>query len=239
MTDATVLTGDKAQVPDEFDVIAHRYDLLCRLNPGYEKHLRWSAQRMGLGPGARILDLCCGTGLSTAAVAACYPDAQITALDASAGMLTEARRKQNLGEVKFLPGNGMDPAAAGAAGPYDAIFMAYGIRNMPDPDACLGRLRALLAPGGVLCCHEYSVAHSKLAVAVWKAVANAIIIPSGAMACGRADIFRYLKASVLAFDGAPAFQERLRRHGFTNVRAETMDGWQRGIVWSFVGERGG
>ncbi len=237
MNSPGVLAGDKTQVPDEFNGVAHRYDLLCRLNPGYGKHLRWSAARMRLKPGARILDLCCGTGLSTAAVMQTCPDARVTALDASAGMLAEARKKPALARVAVLHGNAMDPAASGAAGPYDAIFMAYGIRNMPDPDLCLARLRELLSPGGVLCCHEYSVAHAPAAMAIWKAVANLIIIPTGAIACGRADIFRYLKASVLAFDGAPAFQERLRRHGFANVRAETMDFWQRGILWSFIGER--
>jgi len=52
-----------------FDRIARRYDLLTRMNPGYVKHLRWSARLLCLPPGARILDLCCGTGLSTAALA--------------------------------------------------------------------------------------------------------------------------------------------------------------------------
>ena len=237
MTDGAALAGHKEQVPGEFDGVAHRYDLLCRLNPGYEKHLRWSVQRMAAKPGARILDLCCGTGLSTAAIIAAHPDAEVTALDASAGMLAEARRKPRLARVRFIAGNAMDPAASGAAGPYDAIFMAYGIRNMPDPDLCLLRLRELLRPGGVLCCHEYSVAHSRYATALWRTVASAIIVPAGAVACGDASIFRYLKASVLGFDGAPAFQERLRRNGFTGVSAATMDFWQRGIVWSFIGER--
>lgn len=46
--------GQKQAVPRQFDTIARRYDLLCRLNPGYRRHLRWSAQRMALPPRARI-----------------------------------------------------------------------------------------------------------------------------------------------------------------------------------------
>ena len=39
------------------------------------------------------------------------------------------------------------------------------------------------------------------------------------------------------FDGVKAFEERLQRMGFTNVRTEGMSGWQDGIVHSFIAER--
>ena len=81
------LKAQKQAVPGEFDRVARRYDLLTGMNPGYRKHLRWSAERMRMPPTARILDLCCGTGLSTEALVRSYPRARVTGLDASAGML--------------------------------------------------------------------------------------------------------------------------------------------------------
>src|SRR5215470_8099867 len=113
----------KRSVPVEFDGVARRYDLLSALNPGYKKHLRWSAERLAAPPEGRLLDLCCGTGLSTEALRRAYPRAAIDALDASRGMLALARQKRPLGSVRFLEGDAMDPAAAGAAGPYDGILM--------------------------------------------------------------------------------------------------------------------
>jgi len=233
------LRDRKQHVPGEFDSVAGRYDLLTGLNPGYAKHLEWSAERMRLGPRARVLDLCCGTGLSTRAVVRAYPDAEIVGLDGSAGMLGVARAKPALSRVTFLEGDAMDPGAAGVRGPFDGILMAYGIRNMPDPDRCLARLRELLAPGGVVCFHEYSVKESLRSRVVWNAVALGIIIPSGLVTSPQSGIYRYLRQSVLAFDGVREFEARLARAGLVDVRTEAMDGWQKGIVHSFLARRPG
>lgn len=225
----------KREVPSDFDRVADTYDFLTGLNPGYHRHLRMSAERLGsLRPGARVLDLCCGTGLSTEALRAIHPDADIVGLDASEGMLAVARRKGVLAGIDFVLGDAQDPRAAGVAGPFDAILMAYGIRNVPDPDACLRNLRTLLAPGGRIVFHEYSVAESLSARAVWDAVCFGIIIPGGLVTAGDARIYRYLRQSVLAFDGVRAFEARLARAGFERVRTEPMDGWQRNILHSFV-----
>lgn len=229
------LVEKKRRVPGEFNRIAGTYDLLTGKNPGYRQHLSVSAARLGLGPGARVLDLCCGTGLSTEALAGVYPEADITALDASPGMLEVARRKSLADRVDFLLGDAMDPAATdGIEGPYDAILMAYGIRNMPDADLCLGRLRELLAPGGVICFHEYSVRDSSLSRALWNAVSFGLIIPGGLVTAGSTKIYRYLRQSVVDFDGVRAFEARLERAGFEGVRTLPMDGWQRGILHSFL-----
>lgn len=232
------ITEQKKVIPNEFNRISTSYDLLTGMNPGYQRHLAMSAARLGLGPDAKALDLCCGTGLSTEALASVYPSADIVGMDASEGMLTEARRKPIGQRVRFLRGNAMDPASIdGAEGPYDGILMAYGIRNMPDPDLCLKRLLALLKPGGRICFHEYSVADSRRSRALWNGVCLGVIIPGGLFTAGSTRIYRYLRRSVLEFDGVTAFEERLRRAGFENVRTEAVDGWQRGIVHSFLGSR--
>ncbi|MCB9568851.1 MAG: class I SAM-dependent methyltransferase [Myxococcales bacterium] len=234
---AEIPLTEKRRVPDAFDRVARRYDLLTGLNPGYRRHLRMSAERLHLAADAAILDLCCGTGLSTAALRRVYPRATITALDASPGMLEVAAKKPWASEVRWLCGDAMDPAAAGAVGPFDGILMAYGIRNVPDADACLARLLGLLAPGGAICFHEYSVRDSRWARTIWNLVAGGIIIPSGALTSPGSPIYRYLRRSVLDFDGVRAFEARLARAGFTDVHTEPMDGWQRGVVHSFLARR--
>jgi ubiquinone/menaquinone biosynthesis C-methylase UbiE len=238
MTTPEPLRAQKAAVPTAFDHVAARYDLLTGLNPGYKKHLRWSAERLWLPDGpAEVLDLCCGTGLSTEALVAAYPQARVTALDASPGMLAVAGRKPWASRVRWVCGDAMDPAASGVGGPFDGALMAYGIRNMPDPDLCLRRILALLRPGGAVCFHEYSVRDSTWSRAVWNAVALGIIIPAGLVTSPRSDIYRYLRNSVNAFDGVAAFKARLARAGFVDVRSATMDGWQAGVVHSFLARR--
>ena len=227
------LTDQKVAVPTNFNTVAGRYDLLSKLNPGYQRHLKKSAARLELAPDARILDLCCGTGLSTEAIIRVYPQAEITALDASSGMLEAARTKRTLADVDFVLGDATDPAEAGVDGQFDGILMAYGIRNVPDPDRCLANVLKLLKPGAPIAFHEYSVADSKWSQTVWKAVSAGVIIPLGKLFAGDDQIFRYLKRSVLDFDGVEAFTSRLVDAGFTNVSVLPMGGWQRGIVHTF------
>lgn len=226
----------RATVPKAFDRIAATYDRLTGANPGYRAHLELSARRMGLGDAPRVLDLCCGTGLSTAALRAVYPDAELVGLDASEGMLARARSKP-LG-ARWVHGDATDPRAAGVEGTFDGVLMAYGLRNLPDPDRALGNILELLEPGGVLAVHEYALSGPR-AKLVWNAVALGIIVPAGLLTAGDAAIYRYLRRSVNEFDDASALQRRLLRAGFRQVRREDMRGWQRGVVHTFLAVKPG
>lgn len=225
-------------VPEAFDAGASAYDGLVGANPGYNDHLRLSAQRMQLpdaGRGLRLLDIGCGTGLSTAALLSVAPHAEIIGVDGSAGMLEQARAKSWPSTVSFAQSRAEDLAKAGVTGPFDGILAAYLVRNLPDPDPVLRALLALLAPGGVFAAHEYSVRDSPRARVTWNLVCATIIIPAGRIKTGDGELYRYLRRSVNRFDGAAQFRERLQRNGFTDVRSETVPGWQNGIVHTFLG----
>jgi ubiquinone/menaquinone biosynthesis C-methylase UbiE len=83
---------EKLAVPDAFDAVAPRYDLMCRLNPGYLGMLSDAARALAPLPLPLLLDLCCGTGLSTQALRRAHPGVPIVALDGSVGMLAQARQ---------------------------------------------------------------------------------------------------------------------------------------------------
>lgn len=229
----------REQVPGAFDVGAAAYDRLVGANPGYHDHLRISARRMRIadgGRGLRLLDAGCGTGASTAALLEAAPHAEIVAVDASAGMLTEARAKSWPDNVRFVhtPIEGI--AEAGVDGPFDGILAAYLLRNLADPDMVLQTFRGLLRPGATLAVHEYSVSDSRAAKAIWNAVCWGIIIPAGWRQTGDSTLYRHLWRSVTTFDGAKDFQRRLAAAGFTGVHSETMPGWQRDIVHTFLAD---
>jgi ubiquinone/menaquinone biosynthesis C-methylase UbiE len=230
----------RTAVPAAFDAGAFAYDRLVGANPGYHAHLRLSARRMRLpdaGRGLRLLDAGCGTGASTTALLAAAPQAEITAIDASGEMLARARAKPWPSSVTFVHAPVDELAAAGVRGPFDGIFAAYLIRNVPDQDATLRDLRALLRPGGTLAVHEYSVRDSARARAVWQAVSLGVIIPAGQLVSGDTALYRYLRRSVTEFDGAARFRRRLRDAGFTGVHSETVPGWQHGVVHTFLASR--
>ena len=224
-------------VPDAFDVAASAYDRMVGANPGYHDHLRMSAQRLRIpnrGRGMRLLDAGCGTGASTTALLAAAPEAEIVAVDASEGMLRQAAAKTWPSSVGFVQGRIEDLAALGVDGPFDGILAAYLVRNLAGPDAQLKRFLTLLRPGATLAAHEYSVRDSRRAVWTWNAVCWGIIIPSGWLHTRDTTLYRHLWRSVLAFDGAARFRRRLADAGFVGVHSETMPGWQRDIVHTFL-----
>ena len=151
-------------------------------------------------------------------------------------MLAKARQKTDL-DARWVLGDATDPAAAGVEGPFDAVFMAYGLRNLPDPDRGLANVLALLRPGGLLAVHEYSLDGSARARWTWNAVTLGVIVPGGLLTAGTADIYRYLRRSVLAFDRAEQLRRRLLRAGFRQVRVHEAGGWQKGIVHTFVARK--
>lgn len=225
----------RAAVPAAFDDGARSYDRLVGLNPGYHAHLRLSAERLRLpgdGAGLRLLDAGCGTGASTAALLAVAPRAEIVAIDASARMLAEARRKPWPDSVRFVHTSVEE--LAGVSGPFDGILAAYLVRNLADPDAQLRALARLLRPGATLAVHEYSVRDSVMATMVWHAVCWGVIIPLGWLFDGDTTLYRHLWRSVTTFDGVTRFRRRLADAGFTAIHSETMTGWQRGVVHTFL-----
>ncbi|GAA1123596.1 class I SAM-dependent methyltransferase [Nocardiopsis composta] len=234
----TVRAMKTGAVTEEFDRAAASYDRLVAANPGYHRHLRVSARRLRLardGEGLRVLDLGCGTGASTAALARVFPRAEIIGVDASENMLARARGKRWGPGVRFVHAKAEELTADGLDGPADAVFAAYLLRNCPDPDAALAAMAGLLKPGGRMVLHEYSVAESAVARGVWSLVCWSIVIPLGRAVTGRTELYRYLWRSVLDFDGASRLRRRMRAAGLENVRTLALTGWQRGIVHTFLG----
>lgn len=227
-----------------FDRGAKRYDLLVALNPGYHRELRRAAEalidRLGRRSGLRLLDLACGSGASTQALLnASPPGTEILGLDASRGMLAQARAKHWPRRVTF------DQARAGEIdldridGGRDGILTCYLFRNVPgeDRDRAVAEVFALLRPGGWLVVQEYSVAGDPAAAFVWDAVSRGVIIPLGSVLDGGPELYRYLRRSVHDFDSIDQFMQRLAAAGFVDIAHRTAAGWQRGILHTFVAHK--
>ncbi|MEV6250331.1 class I SAM-dependent methyltransferase [Streptomyces sp. NPDC051742] len=223
-----------------FDHASRSYDALVAANPGYHAHLRRSVRRLGLpgqGAGLRVLDLGCGTGASTAAIRSVLPAASVTAVDASAGMLERAAAKPWAVGVRLVHAPAEGLAEAGVEGPFDAVFAAYLFRNVSDADAVLGTVRAVLRPGGRLGVHEYSLSGRRADRAVWTLVCRGVVQPAATL-LGDGPLYRHLWHSVVGFDTADRFADRIRKAGFDHVRVLPLPGWQTGITHTFVASHG-
>jgi trans-aconitate 2-methyltransferase len=101
--------------------------------------------RIALGAPARIADLGCGPGNSTALLARRWPDAAVTGVDSSAAMLAKARTSAT--RANWLQA---DLADWTPALPFDLLFSNAALQWLPDHAELLPRLFAHLAPGGAL-----------------------------------------------------------------------------------------
>ncbi|MFP5282794.1 MAG: class I SAM-dependent methyltransferase [Actinomycetes bacterium] len=239
-----VLTAD--DVPRAFDEAAPAYDRMVGLNPGYHRHLRSAAQALVSklpGPTARLVDLGCGSGASIAALlaalAATGRSVDILGVDASAGMLAQAERKDWPAGVRFFPRRAQDLAILrddlGLAGAVDGVLAAYLFRNVDalERDEVLKEVGDLLRPGGVLVVQEYSVAGSTPAALVWSLVCWSVVIPLSWLTSRQTRLYRYLWRSVRRFDAVQEFTDRLYAAGFTEIEVRTVPGWQAGILHTF------
>lgn len=229
---------DKRAVADGFDRAAARYDLMVALNPGYRHHLRVAAEAVveGVRPSNRpvtLLDLGCGSGLSTRelvqAASRAGLRARVVGVDASAGMLARARRRDWPEGVDFVQGRGEQLEQLGLP-PADGALACYLLRNVTDLPATLAGVRRALRPGAGFVAEDYSVRGNAGALRRWRAVNAAIILPLARVVGGDVDLYRYLHSSVEDFASIEELAESFAAAGFTRVETRTFGGWQRDIL---------
>jgi len=217
-----------AWVRDMFGRVAPRYDLANHvLSLNVDR--RWRARTAACvrdilrRPGARAVDLCCGTGDLTHALAV-ESAAAVFGSDFCHTMLTTARRK--IGRAAHL--FEADALALPLAGQsVDLITIAFGFRNFANYEAGLEELRRVLRPGGALALLEFSQPPSALLAAAYGFYSRHVLPRIGGWISGHRDAYAYLPESVRKFPTAEELARLMEDAGFRQVHFERMTG---GIV---------
>jgi demethylmenaquinone methyltransferase / 2-methoxy-6-polyprenyl-1,4-benzoquinol methylase len=217
-----------------FDRIAPRYDLLNHLlSLNIDRY--WRSRTVAhvaaiLGrPGARVLDVCCGTGDLTLALQSRGPSANVLGSDFSHRMLAAARRKSS---SAFLEADALLLPFADAS--FDLATIAFGFRNLTNYPGGLVELRRILKPGGTLAILEFSTPPNPLLAGLYGFYSRAILPRIGGMISGSKEAYTYLPESVRKFPDAEGLANQMREAGFVNVRFERMTA---GIVALHLGDR--
>jgi ubiquinone/menaquinone biosynthesis C-methylase UbiE len=139
----------KALLKETFDAVAGGYDnSALRFFPASAGRM---AALLGLRGDEHVLDVACGTGHASLAMARLLPHGRVTAVDFSPGMLAQARHKAaalGAGNVEFLE---RDMQALGFPdGTFDDAISAFGIFFAEDMDAQLARIVSAVKPGGTV-----------------------------------------------------------------------------------------
>jgi demethylmenaquinone methyltransferase / 2-methoxy-6-polyprenyl-1,4-benzoquinol methylase len=209
----------KDQVADMFNDIAPRYDFLNRfLSAGIDVLWRRKAlsELKSLHP-KTILDVATGTGdVAIMAAKMLQPD-KIIGIDISEGMLGLGKKKLlNLGLTQQIELQTGDSEAINFPdASFDAVTVAFGVRNFEHLEKGLGEIRRVLKPGGKLVVLEFS----KPKIAGIQQLYNlymGIVAPGmGKLFSKNKKAYQYLNDSVQHFPEGKAFVEIMNKVGYT------------------------
>ena len=212
-----------AWVQGMFGRIAGRYDLANHLLSGNLDRLwrRRAVRRVREvlnRPGARVLDICCGTADLTMALQRGGP-AAVMGSDFCHPMLVEARRKT---EAPLFESDALRlPLRDGS---LDLITVAFGFRNLANYEAGLREMRRVLRPRGVVAILEFSQPRNTVFAAVYNFYSRRVLPVIGGMLTGASDAYRYLPASIEKFPNAEELAAAMRKAGFEPVGYEYLTG---------------
>lgn len=214
----------KEAVRKMFDNIAGSYDSLNHMM-SLDADKSWRKTMLGkLGEGVdgrplKVLDLACGTGDSTIAIARGLPTAKVTGVDLSEGMLKVMEgkvEKEGLGDrITAVRGDGENMPFSDSI--FDRVAIAFGIRNFQNREQGLAEMLRVLVPGGRLVILELSLPEQKVLRALFKCYFLHILPFIGGVISGNRGAYRYLPASVLRFPPKDIFLNMLTSAGFVNV----------------------
>ncbi|WP_164668759.1 demethylmenaquinone methyltransferase [Virgibacillus doumboii] len=143
-----------------FEKIYDNYDSMNSII-SFQRHKAWRKdvmKRMNVTSGSRALDVCCGTGdWSIALAEEVGSSGEVVGLDFSRNMLSVAEQKNetlNYNQLQFMQGNAMKlPFEENS---FDYVTIGFGLRNVPDYMNVLKEMYRVVKPGGKVVCLETS-----------------------------------------------------------------------------------
>ena len=228
----------KQQVALMFNDIANRYDLLNRfLSAGIDQGWRRKAllQLSELKP-KTILDVATGTGdVAIMALDMLHPY-KITGIDISDGMLEIGRKKvDKLGlQDSIMLLNGDSEAINFENESFDAVTVAFGVRNFQHLEKGLAEIKRVLKPGGKLVVLEFSQPRHPLVRSAYNVYMKVICPGMSKLFSKNQAAYKYLDESIKKFPEGKNFTDILDNLGFIKTYRKPLS---LGIRSIYCGEK--
>lgn len=223
-----------------FDAIARHYDTLNHLlSAGLDK--RWRARTVAsldLSGRERLLDMCTGTAdLAIAAVTGPGARARaVVGIDFSANMLAHGLAKVRAAglssRVCLARGDATQMPLPDAS--FDVATVAFGIRNVLDPELACREFHRVLAPGGRLAVLEFGSPAIPVLRGAYLWYFRHVLPRIGRLISRHDDAYTYLPASVAEFPSGETFKAILLRAGFVSAEFRTLS---LGIVYLYLARK--
>jgi demethylmenaquinone methyltransferase/2-methoxy-6-polyprenyl-1,4-benzoquinol methylase len=228
------LEDKQAMVDDVFHSVARRYDLMNDLM-SFGLHRAWKdALITSLDPPRHhpfaLLDVAGGTGdIAFRTLEAGGDQTRVTVCDINPEMLAVGRERAiklaREDAITFTEGNAETLPFADKS--FDAVTIAFGIRNVPRIDVALTEAFRVLKLGGKFLCLEFSAVDMPGLDRLYDFYSFNVIPALGRTVAGDAESYRYLVESIRRFPRPEAFAAMLRTAGFARASYKQMSG---GIV---------
>jgi demethylmenaquinone methyltransferase/2-methoxy-6-polyprenyl-1,4-benzoquinol methylase len=228
----------KEQVAAMFDQIAFRYDFLNRfLSGGIDVSWRKRAIRELKEVNPRmVLDVATGTADVAIMTSKYLNPEKIIGIDISEGMLNLGRQKVDKlllsKQIELLKGD--SEAINFPSETFDAITVAFGVRNFENLEKGLAEMYRVLKPGGKVVILEFSKPRKTGFKSIYNLYMNVIAPRAGQWVSKNKDAYKYLNQSVKAFPEGETFLHILQQVGFKNT---TLKRLSLGICTIYCGKK--
>lgn len=224
-------------IQEMFNSIAKDYDFGNAVL-SFQTHHYWNKQLLRYTleslKSPTLLDLCCGTG----DIAFSYLKTQkektyVHLLDFSKEMLLcaqEKAKKLNLDHhhLKFIQGDALQVPLPNAS--VDAVTIAYGIRNVQNPEGCIGEMARVLKPGGRAGILELTRPRSSLLRGVHWTYLKFLLPLLGRWVTSNKQAYDYLSQSIYQFSSPDTLKGLMQKHGFQNLAIHPLFGGIASII---------
>ena len=229
------LNKSRETISSMFDSIAPVYDRLNHLlSFGIDRSWRRRLVRAVSsfcalrGGEVKVLDMACGTG--DVSIALRRKGLDVVGADISENMLAIARKKAP--GIDFRYGDASElPFADGS---FDAVTIAFGIRNFDKREQCIRDLHRVLKDGGMLAIAEFSIPRNRLWRGIYTLYFKNILPAVGRLVSKQAYAYSYLPESSFDFPAPEKFRAELSEGGFKDVTAMSMTG---GVSYLYIGRK--
>jgi demethylmenaquinone methyltransferase/2-methoxy-6-polyprenyl-1,4-benzoquinol methylase len=227
-----------SRIAGMFDAIAPRYDLLNHtLSAGMDRRWRRVAvDALELRAGARVLDLCTGTGDLAMALVRRTPGAHVVGVDFAGRMLALGQEKVRHAKLQdaihLVRGDATGIPLETAS--CDAATIGFGIRNVADPDRALREIARVLRPGARLAILEFGEPVIPGIRTLYGWYFKYLLPAVGRLVSRHDSAYSYLPASVGAFPPPDEFARSIAAAGFERVAPVPLT---FGVVYLYIAER--
>jgi len=224
-----------SMIREMFSRIAPRYDLLNHLlsfslDRVWRRRTARRFRHILTRPHANVLDLCCGTGdltlaLAAAAVTKCHEGATVWGSDFAHPMLVRALEKSAAKGVRYFEADAMRLPCADAS--VALVTAAFGFRNLANYEAGLREIHRVLRPGGEAGILEFAAPRNRFIGMMYRLYFSHIVPRVGGSISGNRAAYAYLPVSVDKFPEREELHANMHQIGFRDAHTEL---WTFGIV---------